>query len=670
MKKIALVSLRLNNFKGIRSLTVNFGHITNIYGDNATGKTTLFDAFLWLLFGKDSSDRKDFEIKTLDENNNPYHKLDHEVAGVLLVDGEEIHLRRVYREKWTTKRGTTQEVFAGHETAYFWNEVPLKQEEFQAKISGLLDENVFKLITNTNYFNSLKWQDRRAVLMQIAGAIDDDYVLDLITDSNNKELIAQLASALNQRKSIDEYKREVAAKKKKIKDELAVLPSRIDEANRSLPEEKDYEAIEANIQQVTNDLQSVESLLNSKSAAAKEHEAKVNRLLARRMELNKRLHEIEQSLASDVQDRKRARETKIQSERTVLRGLQDKLQDTRTQYTQTSERKAKKEKERELLREEYAKVNAQQLQFNDGEFCCPTCKRDFEPDQIEAKKEELRKNFNKYKSETLDRLTQRGQSLNTEIEDLSLRLSNLEATGKELNGEITIITERIAELETEHNRLSADDAEQLKAAIAGNAQYQETIKEIEKVTEEINAPAAVEDNSALQFRKRELAQQLDALKKELATKDIRDRQLARIAELEAQEKAMAQELASYEGIEYTIDQFISEKMNALERMVNDRFKIVRFKMFEEQINGGRSEACTTLINGVPYSDANTAAKIQAGLDIINVLCAHYGVQAPVWVDNRESVVMLPETDCQLINLVVSASDRKLRVESEEMEAVA
>jgi exonuclease SbcC len=220
--KIFLQSLKLTNFKGIRELVATFNQVTNISGQNATGKTTLMDAFLWLFFGKDSTDRKDFEIKTLDENNKPYQRLDHEVEGVLIVDGNELTLRRCYKEKWTKKRGSSEHEFTGHETSYFWNDVPLQQKEYEQKIASLFNENIFKLITNTTYFNSLKWQDRRAVLMQIAGKIDDTEVLERIATVSNKAEVLQITNALNQGKTIDEFKNQLAAKRKKLKDELAL----------------------------------------------------------------------------------------------------------------------------------------------------------------------------------------------------------------------------------------------------------------------------------------------------------------------------------------------------------------------------------------------------------------------------------------------------------------
>lgn len=664
--KILLKKLTLVNFKGIRSFTVSFNHITNIYGDNAVGKTSLFDAFLWLLFGKDSTDRKDFEIKTLDENNQAYHRLDHEVEGVLVVDGHEITLRRGYREKWTKKRGSSSEEFTGHETTYYWNDVPMKQDEYQSKIASLIDEKIFKLITNTNYFNGLKWQDRRAVLLQLAGKIADIDVLDKIATLQNKDEVFALTNSLNQGKTMDEFKRQLSAQKKKIKDELDLLPARIQEANRALPEEKDYEAVESQIAQVKLDIEGVEGLLLNKSKAQKEHQDRITDLLKERQRLSNKILDIESGINNQVQAKKRERDSKIQNEKSELRRLQDELTVARREYSTADTRRKQLVDEQADLRKKWATIDGEKLEFKEGQFCCPACKREFEADDKATKKNELTRNFNTDKSNRLKDITDRGQAISVEIKDLDTKLENLKAKGETLNQEITVITKRISELDTENSRLSSDDAAEAEKLKQSSDDLQQCKKEVAALTEKIEAPATTEDNSALLQRKRELTTQLDQLKTDVASKGAREKQLARIEELTNQESAMNQQLARFEGIEYTIEQFTKAKMDMLEDRINGRFQIVRFKMFEEQINGGQTEACTTLINGVPYSDANTAAKIQAGLDIINVLNDHYDVQAPVWVDNRESVVRLPETGSQLISLIVSAKDKKLRVSTDSM----
>jgi exonuclease SbcC len=338
------------------------------------------------------------------------------------------------------------------------------------------------------------------------------------------------------------------------------------------------------------------------------------------------------------------------------------------------EEKRKKENEdwAANLRKEWETVNAESLVFDDNEFNCPACKRAYEASNIAEKKAELTSNFNKSKSERLASITARGTKIASDIKVIAAELENIKAKGSVLRAEIATLENDIRVLEEQHQHLSANESQEVISAIASNTEYQGIKEMITLRTEEINTPFSKDDNTELLNRKKELNAHVTDLRSQLATKDQREKQLARIKELTDQEGTMAQELASLEGVEFCIEQFTKAKMDTLESRINGRFEVVRFKMFEDQINGGQTEACTTLINGVPYADANTAAKIQAGLDIINTLSAHYDMQAPVWVDNRESVITLPETNCQLINLIVSSADKKLRISSESrvMEAVA
>jgi AAA15 family ATPase/GTPase len=189
VKEIRLLSLSLKNFKGIRQFTLQAnGQDVKVYGDNATGKTTLFDAFVWLLFDKDSQNKKDFAIKTLDKDGQVLHGLEHEVEGVFLIDGKQLSLRKVFSEKWTKKRGSAEKQFSGHTTEYYIDGVPLKKKEYDQLISDLIDEDVFKLLTNPSYFNEqLHWQDRRKILLQVCGDITDEEVI-----ASNAELAPSL----------------------------------------------------------------------------------------------------------------------------------------------------------------------------------------------------------------------------------------------------------------------------------------------------------------------------------------------------------------------------------------------------------------------------------------------------------------------------------------------
>lgn len=161
MSVIKLIKMSLKNFKGIKNLTVDFENVTNICGENKLGKTTIFDGFTWVLFDKDSKDRSKFEVQPLDEANNVMHMLETEVVAILEVDGKPMELKKLLKEKWVKKRGEVESELKGTETLYYINEVPLKLSEYREKICSIIDEQLFKLISNPLYFSlNMKWQVR------------------------------------------------------------------------------------------------------------------------------------------------------------------------------------------------------------------------------------------------------------------------------------------------------------------------------------------------------------------------------------------------------------------------------------------------------------------------------------------------------------------------------
>ncbi len=227
-----LITLKLQNFKGIRNFTLDAqGRDISVFGDNATGKTTLADAFMWLLFDKDSANRKDFEIKTLGPDGKPEHGLDHSVEAVLeLEDGSHLALKKVFKEKWTKKRGSAKAEFTGHTVDHFIDVVPVQKKEYDARIADIIDEETFKLLTNPKYFNEhLHWQKRRQILLEVCGDVSDAEVI-----ASDKAL-ARLPEILGDR-SLEDHRKVIAARRAEINKELDRIPVRIDEAARALPD--------------------------------------------------------------------------------------------------------------------------------------------------------------------------------------------------------------------------------------------------------------------------------------------------------------------------------------------------------------------------------------------------------------------------------------------------
>lgn len=655
--KIILVKISISNFKGFRFFETTFDPVVNyVFGANGTGKTTLSDAFMWDLFDKDSTDRKDFEIKPLDENNKPFHKLDHEVACTFLINGVEATLRKSLREKWTKPRGAKDQVFDGHETSYFWNDVPMKKNEYQAKVAELINETTFKMLSNPLYFNQqLKWQDRRAMLLQIAGDISDADILNSGTQYSN--LLAMMAGV----KTVEQVKKEITSKKKTIKDELILLPSRIDEAKRSLPDDIDYDGLQVTVQNIEKQLANIDAQLTDQSQAEKEYQQRIAGLLQNKQEHNRHLLDIEFTEKEKVRAAQQQRLSAINGVKTEASSITHEITSLQAAIQRLESDKARLLNEQTDLRAKWTAIGNEQLVFDDNDFCCPTCSRAFEDTDVQAKKLEMINSFNKNKSERLEANVARGKAIGLEIKDLENSIHSKQTELDYNKNRLSVCERSIATLEEENVRLTTNEAGEVTKALAAHSIYQKTKADILFIDQEVAAPRSDNGKAVLLEEKSKLQSQLNENNGLLNTKAQKEKTEARIVELQNQESEMAQSLADLEGIEYSIEQFTAAKMDMLEQRVNGLFQLVRFKMFEDQINGGKEETCVALINGVPFSDANTASKINAGVDIINVLSRHFNVSAPIFIDNRESVVNLIDTDSQVINLVVSAPDKKLRL---------
>lgn len=669
MKNIIIQKISLINFKGLRNQEVIFDKNTNIYGDNGTGKTTIFDAFTWLMFGKDSTDRKDFQIKTLDKNNIVIPQIEHEVSAVILVDNEEISVRRILKENWVKKRGSIESEFSGNVTDYYWNDVPMQQKEFQTKVSQILDESVFKMITNPIAFNSMKWQDRRNALVQIAGEISDNELAS--GNSEYENLIAQLTNG----KTLEDYRKQIAASIKKAKEDLKAIPTRVDEVSKTKPEVLDFVNLkidldnkEKSLSKIDDEISDSTKAFDGKLKAINEKKAKANSLKSE-IEIIKTNNQtaIENSLKPDtstLDNLKRNLETK----KGELSSYENGLNTLSTKVNSIKELLESIDVKLDTLRTDWTTENAKELTFNDNDFHCPTCKREFESGNIEGKKAEMLTNFRIKKAEALAAINVKGSNLGIEKTALETELKGLqeriENGKKSIETFKTEIKTHEGSIETESAKTivnpNVDKVTMLIDALNKNSDYQDKMKELEALIATIEDVPSV-DNSELKAKRAELVQEIDSIKSQLRNEDQIKAVDNRISDLKKEESTLAQQIANVEKTQFVIENFNKLKIDTLEQKINSKFKFVNFKMFDTQINGGEVECCDALIDGVPFSDANTASKINAGLDIINTLCEFYQVTAPIFIDNRESIINLIEIESQIINLIVSSEDKKLRV---------
>lgn len=635
MKSIFLKTLILRNFKGVKDLQVDFNKVTDIYGDNATGKTTIFDGFTWTLFDKNSLDAKDFEIKTLDKNNNVIHGLEHEVSALLNVDGVEKKLTKIYKEKWTKKRGEAEKQLTGHTTDYYIDDVPVKKGEYQEFIGNIIDEKLFKLITNPLYFSTvLNWRDRRGVLLSIIGDVD---VMDVIR-KNSK--LKGFDTVLGE-KSVDDLKKTLAARKRKINQDIESIPVRIDELNKSI-ENLDFESLEGELKLKNEELKQVEDKLYDTTKLGDTVLEKQQKLFNLKSMLQSIEHTAESQANRPMKELENLLDEKTYEHKTVLRKISTLEERLSSFEFKRDSLKDQMDSLRNTWHEEKLKV----LEFNENEFICPTCKREFEADDIEAKKESLIEQFNISKSRKLKDIHSKGIAKKTEFEELEKQIENCKADIEENHI-------KASDLESEIGNLKSKIAN-FEPIINFGEEYKKVSCEIADLELEITDNSSTKDLIAnLRREKSELVREIDSIKAKLTYREKNKATLERIDQLEKEERELAELLAKVEKEEFQCETFIKTKVELMEDSINEKFKYVSFKLFNTLVNGAVEECCVATVNGVPYENVNNAGKINAGMDIINTLCKHYDVECPVFVDNAESVNELLECESQVIRLIVS-----------------
>lgn len=637
MKNVKFKNLKITNFKGIKSLEVNFSQQTTIKGENGTGKSTIFDALLWGLFGKNSQNDQKFSIKnTVDTSLN---RADHIVEIDMMVDEQEIIAKRVYRETWTKRRGSEETEFTGHETLYFWNNVPCSQKEYQVKVSEVVEESLFKLLTNPLYFNvTLSETQRRDTLVKMAGEIPDEKII------NGTPMYLELFAKIKGQKTLEDFRKEIAYEKTGLRKSLQDIPGRIDELLKSNPKTEDWTAIENEIKQKQKAIKGIDDEISGLTAGIETSRKESTRIINEVQQADREITRIKMKLEGEAQNeasRANMATRNAQFELEQLRGAGIRLQQEKKLL---EEENAELEAKMTELREEWLYQNEKKLEMAD-DFICPTCKVPFVGDNLQKFQDVFTSNFNQDKSKKLDSISKEGTSKKAKVQANEKRII-----------EIGVQYSEMAAKEKEYLLLIVPLQQPKEINLEENKEYQS----MKKITEQEVPTIRVVDTSDQQDMKNALQEGIDSLRDILSNRTTIERNNARIEELKADEKRYSKELADLEKNDFAIESFQKKRMELVEQSVNDKFKLVKFKLFKTLVNGGEEPCCETMVNNVLFSDLNHAMQLNAGIDIANALSQFYGVSAPIIVDNAEAVNVLQPTDSQLIKLYVTL-DKELTV---------
>lgn len=636
-------SIALQNFKGCKNATYAFdGKNVTVCGANGSGKTTIFDAFTWLLFGKDSLDNAKFEIRPLDKDGKQIDNVEICVSATLEIDGKEVELKKTQKQNWVKKRGTQNPVLQGNVNEYEIDGYPRSEKEYKEYINGIVSDDLFKMLTNPAYFHNMPWKDQRATIMKFASDVSD---VELATDDS---IFAELLPEIEKAPSTDDIKNKYQKSLNELKKKQIELPVRIDEISNS---KVDIDVAELEL--LKNSLNEQIADVKSKIADTDKQFEEYQNLSDGIMELKFAESDLVRKANEENIKARREIEDKIADKKFLLRQTEKTISDTEN-CIELSKRTAEKISENlKEIREKWKAEN--ERAFDENSLVCSYCGQEYPTD----KKEQLKAGFESHKAKELKAITDNGNLIKGRLDKEKETIDSLEKELVEHGKSLEMLNNAIASLENQLSELPAN------IDVTGTEEYksiQSQIAEKEQAMSQMNS--ADEVRKALNAELEDLQSQLIECEKKIAMSQKNIEIDERIEELQEEQRITAQKIADVEKMLYLLDEFIKYKLDKISDSINSQFEMVNFILFKSQLNGGIAETCECQYNGIPFGSLNSAARIQCGLDIIRTLQRMYGVFVPVFVDNRESCTNIPTMDCQVISLVVSPTDKDLRIEVE------
>lgn len=666
--QIKLKKLTIQNFKGCSDRTVDFSVRTEIFGANAAGKTTIFDAFMWLLFDKDSTGATKFQVRPLDANGKQIDNVEIMVEGTLDVDGKEVVLNKVQKQVWRKKRGTDVTELQGNENLFEINGYPKSEKDYKEYISDLVNEELFRLITNPQAFASLPWKKQREVLMKLVDDVSDIEIAQ--SDSKFNDMIPDLEQA-----STDDIQKKYTKALNAWKKKQVEIPARIDEVSKQLV---DIDVAELELQRnyLREQIKETERQQEDSEAALKEYDRASSEILRVKGEMR----DISDKANHSLDDERRTIQKRKDE---AQRGFDDSRQQIRMCELDISRCKQaieRYEDDKNCFLSEWKKEKAKTFpeyepipELDEDSLVCPTCGQDL-PEEL--KQERIAK-YQKEEENHRKAYEADKQAFETNKKDA---LALIESKGnaavqaiKDKQSELVQFEEKLRQAKADSMKFNKSESEALDelrklplyADLSGNQEYEALQLQLTNLEEGLRKMTSGADyRSQIKIKLSGLREELSDVEKKIASADNTAIE-KRIGELQEEQREVGQKVADQEKMICLLEDFIREKMKRISESINAKFNTVSWKLFANQINGGMKECCECTVNGVPYSTLNSGHRIIAGLDIIQSLSELYGVTAPIFIDNAESLneFNVPDMVAQMILLAVS-DDKELKVEVE------
>lgn len=623
-------SITIENFKGITKQTVDFNDVTEICGANATGKTTVFDSLTWLLFDKDSLGNSKFEIRTLDADGNKIHNTEIMVMAIMDIDGKEVTIKKVQKENWVKKRGSDVAELQGNKNEFEIDGFPKSAKDYQSFISGIVDEDLFKMLTNPMHFPNMKWQEQRAILMKMLPDVSD---IEIAKECGFEEIIPDLEKA----DSLEDVRAKYAKGVKEWKKKQAELPVRIDEVSKQkvVVDVASLEKAKAECDDKLKSIQNKYEELANKISDNREIESQIMELKFEQAQVEKEYnsanHKRREKVSKDIEDKK----STLMAQRTDISIVEGHINADKALLEKINA-------DGLTLNKKYADVAKRH--FDGTGDVCPTCGQKMPKSALEHAEAD----FEEWKANELKAIKETGKNLNVQKQSAEDRIFKNSKKLDELKQSADVLETELMKLERTLKAIPAD------AEPNTIDEWNKLQKSIDARQDLLNQPMPY-DKFTLDHEETEIRNQISNLESELHKEELNKAIDARIEELRTEQLEVAQMVADAEKMLYQLEEFTRTKMEKVSELIDAKFEGINWKLFELQINGGMRECCELTVGGVPYSSLNNGHRIISGLQIIKTLQKEFNVSVPVFVDNAEAISdgNFPDMECQVVKLIVT-----------------
>ena len=655
MKKIIFKSLSLLNFKGIRNLHVSFGeNLTVISGRNAAGKTSIADAIMWVLFDVGYDGNK-LEPKTFDKNHEIIKEIPHEAELTLLVDGDQIVLKRSLSDAWKGDKCTNT-------YKYYVDGDVTTAGDFKKVVEDICPDSVFRRISSATNFCSLPWQKQRELLESLA----EKYTTQDITQGDERFdfVVEEL-----KKKTIADLIHHIKYKRKEVQKQLDAVPVRLAELNKSLPEAQDWDALSTEKSNLNDKLVELANKMQAIRIGGAD-KVRYDGILKKIEFAEKRKRNMEQGAMNLATEQATKHQSDVITTNIAVKKAQslvDDLKATMRGYTESEiHAKDKKEEcERKVvdINNRLDELSKSRWSWNAEDGICPHCGQPLPAEDVERIKKESKDRFNERKSNASKKIQEEFNGIQQEYTDAKNLLEKLDNDRMVTTNQLMKANKTLKEAEFKKLEVDAEKPKTYEQILAEKEEYQQVVKEIADLQAELNKPSASSDENAkmlaeLEKEREPIGIRYNEVLELLATKETYDRISELIEKAKQDKESYQNQLDELDEQLDLANEYNKKSCQLLEENVNGHFSYVKWAMFTQDLDGNIKPYCECYHDGVPYSRLNGAAKVNAGIDIANTFSRFYQVSAPMVLDECESVNdPIYSGDQQQIRLKVTTDDK-------------